>query len=67
MCERITGGAVKRADMMNGFYLALNAADSLNQMNHGMVEDEDGSNSWIDAGRNLDDQDKYIIDYGHTS
>lgn len=63
VCERITGGAVKREDMMQGYLIALQQADSLNQMNHGMVEDEDGSEDWLNAGRNLAEE-SYILNNG---
>lgn len=62
VCERITGGSVKRGDMMQGYLLALQQADSLNQMTEGMVEDEDGSEDWLNAGRSMAEEGGYVLD-----
>lgn len=61
VCERITGGTVKAQAMMQGYMMALQRADSLNQMTSGMVENEEGSDDWVKAGRSLVDEGQYVI------
>ncbi len=61
VCERITGGTVKAQAMMQGYMMALQRADSLNQMTQGMVEDEEGNDDWVNAGRSVVDEGQYVI------